>query len=434
MRKFFMILYFRMKNFLSALILIILTFSPTFAEEAIVLDVDEDYATASKDVLVPDPAVLETPLLESEVEKSDVQEIPDISKPQSIETENTKIIDRIKYIADDVYKLQIENTRVPASLFKEYTTQHFEKGPLDNIHYWAGFKIDNTTNISGSDGNATNVLKMSLINVFIDGTFKGGKENFRIMLDPSPNPAEPFMQHLFQDLYIDTKRIPHHRILVGNSRPGVGYEGAGSAYTLPFAARSQISRNFGTIRKLGVRVMGNYSLLDYDIGGYSSGTNFSSFFPGIEFDGWVNFKPLGKTNEKYGKLTLGGGITAGQRDSESFNVVGAYIGYRYKRFWTKAEFANADGSNGGSGFTTKHRQGWYVTAGYKLTKKLELVARYDEFDPDKNIKNNNRREYSAGVNYYIKGQALRVLLNYVFCQNQSTADSHRIVVGLQIML
>ena len=429
-----MILYFRMKNFLSALILIILTFSPTFAEEAIVLDVDEDYATASKDVLVPDPAVLETPLLESEVEKSDVQEIPDISKPQSIETENTKIIDRIKYIADDVYKLQIENTRVPASLFKEYTTQHFEKGPLDNIHYWAGFKIDNTTNISGSDGNATNVLKMSLINVFIDGTFKGGKENFRIMLDPSPNPAEPFMQHLFQDLYIDTKRIPHHRILVGNSRPGVGYEGAGSAYTLPFAARSQISRNFGTIRKLGVRVMGNYSLLDYDIGGYSSGTNFSSFFPGIEFDGWVNFKPLGKTNGKYGKLTLGGGITAGQRDSESFNVVGAYIGYRYKRFWTKAEFANADGSNGGSGFTTKHRQGWYVTAGYKLTKKLELVARYDEFDPDKNIKNNNRREYSAGVNYYIKGQALRVLLNYVFCQNQSTADSHRIVVGLQIML
>ena len=320
-----MILYFRMKNFLSALILIILTFSPTFAEEAIVLDVDEDYATASKDVLVPDPAVLETPLLESEVEKSDVQEIPDISKPQSIETENTKIIDRIKYIADDVYKLQIENTRVPASLFKEYTTQHFEKGPLDNIHYWAGFKIDNTTNISGSDGNATNVLKMSLINVFIDGTFKGGKENFRIMLDPSPNPAEPFMQHLFQDLYIDTKRIPHHRILVGNSRPGVGYEGAGSAYTLPFAARSQISRNFGTIRKLGVRVMGNYSLLDYDLGGYSSGTSFSSFFPGIEFDGWVNFKPLGKTNEKYGKLTLGGGITAGQRDSESFNVVGAYI-------------------------------------------------------------------------------------------------------------
>ena len=275
---------------------------------------------------------------------------------------------------------------------------------------------------------------MSLINVFLDGTFKGGKEDFRIMLDTSPDPAEPFIQHLFQDLYISTKRIPHHRILVGNSPPGVGYEGAGSAFTLPFAARSQISRNFGTARKLGVRVMGNYSLLEYDLGGYSSGTNFSSFFPGAEFDGWVNLKPLGKTNGKYGKLTLGGGIAAGQRDSQSFNVIGAYIGYRYKRFWTKAEFANADGSNGLSGFTTKQRQGWYVTVGYKLTKKLELVARYDEFNPDKDIKNNNQREYSAGINYYIKGQALRVLLNYVFCQNQAKSDSHRIVVGLQILL
>ena len=423
-----------MKKYIITLILI-LTFSSAYAEEEVVLKLDEtDGGGATQDVLVPDPSVLETPFLESEVEKTDIEDIPDISKPQSLETENTKILDRFKNACEDVYKLQIENTRVPASLFKEYTTQHFERGPLDNIHYWAGFKIDNTTNISGDDGVATNVLKMSLINVFLDGTFKGDKEGFRIMLDASPDPAEPFMQHLFQDLYIDTKRIPHHRILVGNSRPGVGYEGAGSAFTLPFAARSQISRNFGTVRKLGVRIMGNYSLLDYDLGGYSSGTNFSSFFPGAEFDGWVNFKPLGKTDGKYGSLTLGGGITAGQRDSESFNVIGAYVGYRYKKFWTKAEFANADGSNGASGFTTKQRQGWYVTVGYNLTKKLELLARYDEFNPDKDIRNNNIREYSAGVNYYIKGQALRLLLNYVFCQNQLASDSHRIIVGLQIML
>ena len=147
-----------MKKFLLALTLIIFTFSPVTAEEDIVLDLDEDYAKASKDVLVPDPAVLETPFLESEIEKNEVQEIPDISKPQSIETENTKIIDKLKFAAEDVYKLQIENTRVPASLFKEYTTQHFEKGPLDNIHYGAGFKLDNTTNISGSDGNTANVL------------------------------------------------------------------------------------------------------------------------------------------------------------------------------------------------------------------------------------------------------------------------------------
>jgi phosphate-selective porin len=62
------------------------------------------------------------------------------------------------------------------------------------------------------------------------------------------------------------------------------------------------------------------------------------------------------------------------------------------------------------------------------------LCRYDEFDPDKTISNNNQREYTAGVNYYIKGQALKLILNYVYCQNQAAKDSHRILVGTQIAL
>jgi len=428
-----MIIYFYMKKFIFTLIIILSTIPFAIAEEDIVLETPETSSESltESDVLVPDEPVLEAPVFESEIEKI---EIPDISTPQAIETDNTKALNRFSQAIDNVYKLQIENTNMPASLFKEYTTQYFKKGPLDSIHYWAGLKLDNTVDISGDDGSANNNFRVSLINFFIDGKFKGSKEGFRIMLDTTPNPSEPFMQHLFQDLYIETKRIPHHRILVGNTRPGVGYEGAGSAYTLPFISRSQISRHFGTARKLGVRVMGNYSLLDYDLGGYSSGTQFSTFFPGGEFDGWINLKPLGKTNGKYGKLTLGGGIAAGQRDSENFTVIGAYVGYRYKRFWTKAEFANADGSNGLTGFSTKQRQGWYVTCGYRINRKLEALVRYDEFNPDKNISNNNKREYTAGLNYYIKGQALKIILNYVFCQNQSSADSHRILLGMQIAI
>lgn len=430
MLLFFVLRLKRMKKILFTLVLIFLAYLPAFAAEEILLEPETLIAieTTEEEALVPDESVLDTPFFESEIEKV---EIPDISGPQDLGTKN--FADRIHSAAKDIYQLQIEDTRVPASLFKEYTTQYFEKGPLESLHYWAGFKIDNTVNIN-DDGSAGDAFRVSLINVFFDGKFKGGKESFRIMLDTTPNPSESFMQHLFQDLYIDSRRIPHHRILVGHSRPGVGYEGAGSAFTLPFAARSQISRNFGTVRKLGVRVMGNYSLIDYDLGGYSSGTNFSSFFPGAEFDGWVNFKPLGKTNGKYGNLTLGGGIAAGQRDSEGFTVCGAYVGYDYKKFWMKAEFANADGSNGLSGFTTKQQQGWYVTLGYKITKKLEVLARYDEFNPDKSVKNNNIREYTAGLNYYIKGQALKVFLNYVFCQNQAASDSHRIILGMQIAL
>ena len=66
--------------------------------------------------------------------------------------------------------------------------------------------------------------------------------------------------------------------------------------------------------------------------------------------------------------------------------------------------------------------------------KLQFVTRYDQFIPDRNKSNDIRREYSAGVNYFIKGQALKIMLNYVFCQNDLFKDSHRIILGTQLIL
>ena len=102
--------------------------------------------------------------------------------------------------------------------------------------------------------------------------------------------------------------------------------------------------------------------------------------------------------------------------------------------WLRTEYANADGSNGATGLTAKHREGWHTTLGYHLTKKIELVARYDELNQDKKVSHNNRREYTAGVNYYLKGQALKLVLNYIYSQTQNKLDSHRFLVGTQIIL
>lgn len=346
---------------------------------------------------------------------------------------HSKFYESMQKTAHDIYELQVENTNVPASLLEKPLTWNFESGPVEQFHLWGA--IQTGMAIDFENGKETSAkYSVGLINVIMDGKFRGGKEEFRLMLDPTPRNNSNYMKRFVQDAYIQTKRIPHHSVLVGHSRPGVGIEGAQSPYTLPLLNRSQISRNFANVRKTGIRVRGNYSLVDYDLGGYSSDTFFTEFFPGVEFNGWVNIKPLGKTDGRFGKLVTGGGIAAGERNSVDFLVSGAYIGYEYKKLWMRAEYANADGSNGASGLTSKQREGWYATLGYHLTKKLELIARYDEFDPDKNISHNNKREYTAGVNYYIKGQALKVVLNYVFCQNQSDNDSHRLLMGTQIAL
>ena len=227
------------------------------------------------------------------------------------------LFDVITKTAKDVYNLQIERTDVPAALLKDQLTFKMDKGPLENVHIWTAIQSNFSTTIP-ERGDTDSKFDVGLINILIDGQFKGGKENFRIMLDPTHRSSHPdFMQPFFQDLYIETHRIAHTSILVGNSRPGVGIEGAQSPYTLAFINRSQISRNLANIRKFGIRVRGDYSLMDYDMGIYSSSTNFTSFFPGHEFDAWMNIKPLGKTDGRFGKLVTGGGIQSGEKHGMS---------------------------------------------------------------------------------------------------------------------
>lgn len=344
------------------------------------------------------------------------------------------LFDSVTQAANDVYKLEVEQIDYPLPLLKDYLTFRPEKGPLEKLHVWSAYQM-NFSEALPETGDSDSKFNVGVINVLIDGQFNGGKENFRIMLDPTHRSSHPnFMQPFFQDLYVETSRIPHTKILVGNSRPGVGIEGAQSPYTLDYINRSQIARNLANIRKFGVRVRGDYSLLDYDTGVYSSSTNFTSFFPGHEFDGWINIKPLGKTNGKYGKIVTGSGIQSGEKHGMSYYLTGAYVGYDYKKFKTKFEYARANGSNGGSGLTDKHSQGLFWTASYRLNKYLELLARYDQFDPDKSVKNNNQKEYTLGTNFYVKGQALKFIFNYIYCQNDSKVDSHRLMLGTQIIL
>ncbi len=334
----------------------------------------------------------------------------------------------------DIYHLEVEQIDKPTFLLKDILTKNFEENSKwDSLHLWGAY--GGHTNFNFTDSRYENAeYAFDVINAGLDGKLKNNNGDFRIMLNISPLSSRNFAQNLFADMYIATNKVPHHRLWIGNTRPPVGMEGGYSPYVLPFISRSQISRNFGTVRKLGGRISGNYSLFDYDLGLYSSDTYFQNFFPGTEFVGWVNFKPLGKTGGKYGKLTLGGGVQNGNRDCD-YTVTGAYVGYEYKKWLLNFEWADANGYNGPIGYSVdKHASGFYSTLAYRFTPKLQGLIRYDQFDPNKNIANNNRKEYVAGLNYFIKGQALKLMLNYVFCQNDSAKDSHRLMLGTQILL
>ena len=334
----------------------------------------------------------------------------------------------------DIRAIEVEDINKRNFLFSEILTKNYpESSMMDSLHLWAGYNGDMTFAFPEHSNSVVGNYEFNTICAGLDGKLKDDNADFRIMLANQPLSSRTIARGMFADMYVATNKLPNTRVQIGHFRPGFGIEGQQSTFTLPFLQRSQISRNYGTVRKMGGKVQGDYRLFDYNIGMYSSSTYFKTFFPGAEFDGWLNFKPLGFTDGKYGHLTIGTGMQAGERDSH-YCLTGAYLRYDYKRFFANIETAQGSGANGAKLETDKHTAGFYTTMGYRLTPKLQALVRYDEFNNNKHVSNNTQREYTAGLNYFIKGNGLKIMLNYVFCQNQSTKDSHKIMLGTQILL
>ncbi|MBQ2984761.1 MAG: hypothetical protein IJD57_08215 [Candidatus Gastranaerophilales bacterium] len=356
-------------------------------------------------------------LLEGDFEKPVLLEPEDIEKPKSPLT--------LKGLVEKDYDLNSTD-----GFLREHLTYKYKKGILDSTSLQFRMKGNFDQSFSG-DGSKYNVNQVI---VGAEGYFKGKKELYNVLFDFIPHGNENYLQQMVLDAWVGTKRIPNHLLMFGSSRLNVGMEGGNSTFLLPFATRSQSARTIGNARKTGVRLQGDYKYIDYDLGGYSSDQKYHEFMPGVEGDLWVNLKPLANVKDKYGDLKLGGGIQAGERNSTDYFTASTAIRYDYKKMWFMAEYQNADGSNGGDGLVNKKRDGYNLTLAYRPTKKLEFLLRYDDFDYDKKIKDTNQKEYTAGMNYYILGQGLRLIFNYVFCQSDIVKDSHKLIFGTQIIL
>lgn len=397
-------------------------------------EIEDELPENNTEVGTPQPV---TTTVQEPKKKETIFELENNIEAEYTFFENFKILDKNKdgkidesSLIGRIMKKNIVRTDVPSYLLKEELTFYPQKGAISKVQFYGAYQGDLSSSWQKGDydfGYDYNYGQIGAV-----GKFRNTKTDFKVVLNPKPNNNFNYMQHLVAEAYLVNNNIPHHKVVVGFSRNQVGKEGGSSSYILPFVTRSQIARNFGSTRALGVRLIGNYSLLDYNLALNSSDRFFRDWFPGTEFTGWVDFKPLGKTDGKYGRLIIGGGLNAG-KNVTNYTVGSVYVAYKYKKLWTNFEYGIADGYNG-SAVSTNKAMGFNGTIGYKIIPQLQIIARYDFFDPNRDVNHNNRQEYTAGINYFIKGQALRLILNYVFCQNQATQDSHRIIFATQLLL
>lgn len=397
-------------------------------------EIEDELPENNTEVGTPQPV---TTTVQEPKKKETIFELENNIEAEYTFFENFKIIDKNKdgkidesSLIGRIMKKNIVRTDVPSYLLKEELTFYPQKGAISKVQFYGAYQGDLSSSWQKGDydfGYDYNYGQIGAV-----GKFRNTKTDFKVVLNPKPNNNFNYMQHFVAEAYLVNNNIPHHKVVVGFSRNQVGKEGGSSSYILPFVTRSQIARNFGSTRALGVRLIGNYSLLDYNLALNSSDRFFRDWFPGTEFTGWVDFKPLGKTDGKYGRLIIGGGLNAG-KNVTNYTVGSLYVAYKYKKLWTNFEYGIADGYNG-TAVSTNKAMGFNGTIGYKIIPQLQIIARYDFFDPNRDTDHNNRQEYTAGINYFIKGQALRLILNYVFCQNQATQDSHRIIFATQLLL
>lgn len=59
-------------------------------------------------------------------------------------------------------------------------------------------------------------------------------------------------------------------------------------------------------------------------------------------------------------------------------------------------------------------RGWYVqAAGFVVPTRLQLVAKYESFNPNPEVAENDRNTWTFGANYYLKGHNLKLQLDYL---------------------
>ncbi len=326
---------------------------------------------------------------------------------------------------------KITRTDVPTYLLQDDLTFEFKKGPFSKIQPWIAYRGGLQASWLSSQYSTTYENYENQIGMY--GSFRNPNYKFQLTFNPIHKQGTNYLEKFIADAFIVNTSIPNHQIVLGNSRINTGIEGGKSSYVLPFVTRSQIARNYGNYRSLGAKVIGNYQYVDYNLFVGSGGRSIISGFPGAEFNGWINFKPFGNKSQKYGKFIIGGGYNHGHNRTD-YNVGSVYVSYNHKRLWTNFEAAIANGSNGSTGITSNKSCGWAYTLGWKFTPHVQLIGRVDQFDPDRNKAHDLKREYTIGINWFIKGQALKIVLNYVFCDNQNAKDSHKIILATQILI
>ena len=310
--------------------------------------------------------------------------------------------------------------------------------------------IDRDIGTDGSPDEDESTFDFRRIRTKISGNAYGKNIKYKIEWDSSGTTVN------LRDAYVNITSLSWANILAGQTTVFTR-QYLSSSSTLQMIDRASVSDEFrfqGDERKRGVAIHSKKILdgkIDYLIGVYNpqvratdNTTNTmlylarSSYYP---FGPYVSYKESDLEYTESFKAHIGGGIgfeQIGENESDAnkdeidqTQLLGEF-GFKYRGISLLAEYHNrkrkvldpleaADLGTAVSAKESLHDQGFFVQGGYfVIPKKLEITGRYELIDfgrqnPESGTLGlvDNKRFYTAGLNYFLKDRDHKIQLNYI---------------------
>jgi hypothetical protein len=284
--------------------------------------------------------------------------------------------------------------------------------------------------------------------------------DFRIEADFGANSsaASTGLRASANEIYINWNRYPAANIRVGYLKPAFGGDQLWSDTTTLTIERPLASDRIADGRQPGIGAYGSFlgKRLGYIVtAGHGNGSG-SSQNDDDRFLGAVRIFGTLFDSAKAGRL-IGAVNTLHSEDASvakpgfGFDSIaggttdGLFRGRR--RGWgADAHWTRGPASIGGEWLRerfepdnalparTLDAQGWQLTAAYMVVpQRLQAVLRREVFDPDVDTAGDATENWVAGFNYLIKGDDIKLMINYLFGDAPGLAgDSGRLLARMQI--
>lgn len=308
-------------------------------------------------------------------------------------------------------------------------------------------------------------FQVQRVRLGLKGFVYSDKLKYQLVLSASQSGEFDFDKVSLLDWFIDYSPVNEFGVRAGQFKVPYSTSFTISASELQFVERTQVDSNFRLDRDNGINLSGKVfnSKLTYNLGIYNGeGRNKTNPDNGNLYSGRVIFEPLGKypyhesDNERSDQplvmLSAAFASSKDQADSSNPNLSGrlastamgvsdvtsynAFVGVKYSGASLHGEYYQRAINPENNGISDETGDGYYIQAGYFVVPKIvEIAARYESFDPNKDKDNDNRNEYGGGINYFFKGHRNKIQADFFKIKDEAGKngdDDSRLRVQYQL--